>query len=463
MPEEINEPEDDVTYVLEMSSLELVPDDDPSLVTVHDVYIYNLPTNWQEALRAHYADVGNYVNLYINEFHTFLCDHCGEQYPDALEVEWTRPMRSTTFSVCIPCDENQGVTCENSCCGARLNIDSAVIRNGGWDTEYYCDDDCAPEEEEEEYDSDYYDGDRRNGRNVLLPNGRPLIEHYHHTDEHDDNFCFTEYIEIPDTVRRAVGAFTVTSIKRHTLVVRRHVPDKFPGIGFELEKKIRDTSNRIEAAQFLLEGVRDKYLVLKEDATVNGWETVTYPADWRAHMELFPWDKLPLLGSQYGMYAWNDRDKMCGLHVHISRSAFKPSHLHRFVSFHDNHITQLVKFSGRHNRTYAPHGRDYYDDRKLQAMGLRGSGHSVAVNFGSTGSKTIELRYFRGSLKPETVKSAIQFTHALWLFTKDMTSNDVRYGANTFDKFIAFASENVAEYPDLYPRLVERGLVEVTS
>lgn len=355
---------------------------------------------------------------------------------------------------CSDCHYESHSSCES--CGETIWSDDAHYSEHG-DAGPFCSS-CYSDYEEE--DSDYYDGDRRDGRCVTLPNGRPLIEPYHHTDENDENFCHTEYIPLPEIED---GGFVVTGIKRHRLVVVRRVPDKFPAIGIELEKKIRDTSKRIEAARFLLDGVRPNYLLLKEDATVNGWETVTYPADWRAHMELFPWDKLPLLGSQYGMYAWNDRDRMCGLHIHISRSAFRPSHLHRFVSFHDNHIEQLVKFSGRHNRVYAPHGRDYYDDRKLQAMGLRGSNHSVAVNFGPSGSKTIELRYFRGSLKPETVKSAIQFTHALWLFTKDMTYSDVRYGANTFDKFVAFASENVAEYPDLYPRLVERGLTEATN
>lgn len=467
MPEEIINNENEVELVLEISNMEMVNPNDPHIVRIPEVSRWHLPNAYLS--QSGVPDDVYEVDVYCARHNTFECQVCGERWPDVLDVEWVTRM-GRSVSVCMPCDDNGGMTCENTYCGVRFDSDRAVIRGNGWgDCEYYCSESCAPdeedeeEEEEEEEESDYYDGDRRSGRSVILPNGRPLIEHYHHTDEDDDNFCFTEYIPLPDVSDIDDSRFEVTNIKRHTLLVHRRVPDKFPAIGFELEKKIRDTSNRIEAAQFLLDGVRNNYLLLKEDATVNGWECVTYPADWRAHMELFPWDKLPVLGTKYGMYAWNDRDKNCGLHVHISRSAFRSSHLHRFMSFHDNHVSQLVKFAGRHNRTYAPLGRDYYDDRKLQALGLRGTNHSVGVNLGSTGSKTVELRYFRGSLKPETVKSVLQFTHALWLFTKDMTSNDVRYGANTFDKFVAFASENVAEYPDLFPRLIERGLTQVTS
>lgn len=371
------------------------------------------------------------------------CERCGHIMPTG--DEYFSEISSETL--CSDCWNDRFFNCDN-CGNERRNSDAHY---DGYNT--YCGDCYEPDDDDED---DYYDGDRRSGRSEILPNGRPLIMPYGHTDENDDHFNYTEYRELPDVSDLVGGVFTVSGIKRFELIRHDSVPDKAAGIGFELELKMRDTSKRNSAARWLLEGLRDDYLILKEDGTVNGWEQVTYVADYRAHMELYPWDKLPLLAKDWGMYAWNDRDKMCGLHVHISRSAFKPSHLHRFVTFHDNHVDQLVKFSGRHNRTYAAHGRDYYDNRKEQALGRQSGSRSVAVNL--TGSKTVELRYFRGSLLPSTVKAVVQFTHALWLFTKDMTSHDVRYGANTFDKFVEFAGEHIAEYPDLLPRLVARGV-----
>lgn len=389
-----------------------------------------------------------YLHLYIHEDHVSSCVWCTDSWPEFLMT------RVDDGDICTSCDENHAVSCEGYRCHSRIHVEDSWCRNDS----YYCSS-CDPGEDEydeDDDDSDYYDGDRRSGRGQILPNGRQLIEPYCHTDEYDPLFNFTEYRELPDVSDLVNGIFTVSSIKSFQLIKHRSVPDKFPALGFELELKIRDTSKRNEAARFILEDVRPDYLLLKEDATVNGWEQVTYAADYRAHMELYPWEKLPILGSQYGMYAWNDRDRMCGLHVHISRSAFKPSHLHRFVTFHDNHVDQLVKFSGRHNRMYAAHGRDFYDNRKEQALGRQSGNRSVAVNL--TSRKTVELRYFRGSLKPQTVKAVVQFTHALWLFTRDMTSNDVRHGSNTFDNFARFADEHINEYPDLYPRLVERGV-----
>lgn len=372
-----------------------------------------------------------------------MCERCGH----VMESGYEYYSELANQSMCSDCWHDRFFTCDG-CSQETRNSDA---NSDGFAT--YCGDCYEPEEEEED---DYYDGDRRSGRNERLPNGRLLIMPYQRTDDDDPHFNFTEYRELPDGNDLSDGRFTVTGIKRFALIKHDSVPDKFPGIGFELELKMRDTTKRNSAARWLLEGLRDDYLVLKEDGTVNGWEQVTYVADYRAHMELYPWDKLPMLAKDWGMYAWNDRDKMCGLHIHISRDAFKPSHLHRFVTFHDNHVEQLVKFSGRHNRSYAAHGRDYYDNRKEQALGRQRGSRSVAVNL--TNDKTVELRYFRGSLLPTTVKAAVQFTHALWLFTKDMTSNDVRYGANTFDKFVEFAGENTTEYPDLLPRLVARGV-----
>ena len=330
------------------------------------------------------------------------------------------------------------------------------------DDQAYCNS-CVPDDEPDDYDSDddsdYYDSDRRSGRNETLPNGRYLILPYHHTDEDDPYFNFTEYVPMTPLTSGQYGAdgnFQVVSIKRFDLIRHRNVPDKFPGIGYELEMKMRDTSLRNTAARWLLSGLRDDYLILKEDCSVNGWEQVTYVADYRAHMEMYPWDKLPQLASDYTMYAWNDRNRECGLHVHISRSAFRPSHLHRFLTFHDKYSNELVQFAGRNSVGYAQHGRRYDDDRLAQALGKqRGYARHVAVNL--SGSRTIELRYFRGSLKPSTVKACVQFTHALWAWTKELSSKDVMAGAFTFNKFIDFANEHTDEYPDLAPRFVERG------
>jgi hypothetical protein len=241
------------------------------------------------------------------------------------------------------------------------------------------------------------------------------------------------------------------------ITVHRSVPAKFPAIGFELETNTDDYTKRVDAARFMLDGLDDNYLVIKEDGSVSGFEMVTMPADYRAHIEMFPWDKLPRLGSDYAMRSWNGSTG-CGLHVHISKSAFTSSHIYRFVNFHDNNAYQLTKLAGRESDQWARFGKYDYESRLRQARGIDRTDRYVAVN--TQPRDTYELRYFRGSLNPKTVKGVIEFTHALWAWTKDLSYADVRNGALlTMDKFIEFARDHDSEYPNLMPRLIARGLV----
>jgi len=244
--------------------------------------------------------------------------------------------------------------------------------------------------------------------------------------------------------------WTVTGIKVHY-----RVPEKFAALGFELETNTHDYTLRGDAADFMLDDIEDNYMVIKEDGSVSGFEMVTFPADLRSHMELFPWDKLPRLASDYKMTSW--RGSNCGLHVHISKSAFTSAHIYRFMNFHDHNAYSLTLFAGRDSDQWARFGKSDYESRLRQARGLDVTDRYVAVN--TRPDDTYELRYFRGSLRPDTVKAYLEFTHALWAWTKDLSYADVRNGALlTMEKFIAFAANKQEEYPHLYPRLESRVL-----
>lgn len=302
--------------------------------------------------------------------------------------------------------------CHCSSCGDELMNDDA--NTGPWgDT--YCDHCHEPEYEED--------------------NGP--IESYGHTTFRDHRFCFREW--------------TVTGIVKHT-----RVPSKFPALGFELETNTSDYTKRVDAARFMLDGLPDDYLIIKEDGSVSGFEMVTLPADLRTHMEMFPWDKLPVLASKYAMTSW--RGSNCGLHVHISKSSMSSSHLYKFMSFHDHNSWALTRFAGRTTDQWARFGKYDYDDRKSQAMGRTTTERYVAVN--TQPRDTAELRYFRGSLRPDTVKATLEFVHALWLYTRDLSYADVRNGVLlTIDGFARFAREHSAEYPLLHQRFVDREVI----
>lgn len=308
---------------------------------------------------------------------------------------------------CSDCYSDRYTNCYS--CGDEITNSSANYAEWG---DPYCDHCYEPEESEDS----------------------GPIEPYCHTTSSDSRFCFREW--------------TVTGIVKHS-----RVPSKFPALGFELETNTSDYKKRADAARFMLDGLPDDYLIIKEDGSVSGFEMVTLPADLRSHFEMFPWDKLPVLASDYAMSSWKGAN--CGLHVHISKSSMSPSHLYKFMSFHDHNSWSLRQFAGRTTEQWARFGKYDYDDRKAQAMGRVNTERYVAVN--TQPRDTAELRYFRGSLRPDTVKATLEFVHALWLYTRDLSYADVRNGALlTMNGFAQFAREHTDEYPLLYPRLVSR-------
>lgn len=390
---------------LDMHTMEYRPADE--LVCLDGVRSHHVSRDYRERTG---QDVHRWsFVVWVDPDHTHMCEWCNEVVLyDAIE-------RVGCDDVCEECIDNHTVSCESYHCGTRIHVDDSVYRDGS----YYCQE-CDPGDDE------YSDGDG-------------IIESYCHTTATTDaRFRFRDW--------------SVTGITVH-----RNVPAKFPALGFELETNTDDYTKRVDAARFMLEDVDDNYLIIKEDGSVSGFEMVTMPADYRAHLELFPWHKLRKLSTDYAMRSWNGGTG-CGLHVHISKSAFNSAHIYRFVNFHDHNAYQLTRLAGRESDQWARFGKYDYENRLRQARGLDRTDRYVAVN--TQPRDTYELRYFRGSLNPNTVKGVLEFVHALWLFTRDLTVHDVRNGALlTMDKFIEFARDHDSDYPDLMPRLIARGLV----
>ena len=170
---------------------------------------------------------------------------------------------------------------------------------------------------------------------------------------------------------------------------------------------------------------------------------------------MIPFDKLPRL-SEFGMNAWTNRDT--GIHVHISKNSFSAgSHLYKFMTFHDRNQEAIRRFAGR-TSNYAKFGKMPGDNRIAMAKGqMTNYDRYVAVNIQP--SATVELRYFRSSLRPATVKGIIQYSHALWQYTKDITANDaVSKRALDWTEFSAWSESQSDKYPDLVPLMRTRGV-----
>lgn len=390
-------PDDDT--VLALDTREFMPRDEVLEFRIQYYQLRRLDRDYA-TLTGQSSDAYSSVTVYLTNDGVSVCDWCSEMYPDFLSVSVGND------DVCHDCDENYVVTCEG--CGDRLHSDDSHA----YDYSSYCEP-CYDEAEME----------RR--RSVL-------IQDYHHTVY---NLTFREW--------------TVTGVQK----LRRHVSN-FPFIGMELETNIEDECQLHDAAEYFLGGIEDDYLVLKEDGSISGFEIVTHPADYRVHLEMFPWEKLRRL-SDYGMSAW--RNSGTGIHIHISKDAFaRGSHLYKFMTFHDRNASAIKKFAGRESN-YAKFGKTYDDNRVAQAKKLETNyDRYVAVNLQP--ANTVELRYFRSSLLPSTGKGILEYSHALWDYTRIISAKDVS-DKRALD-WSAFADWAKAQdrYEHLVPLMVKRGV-----
>lgn len=204
------------------------------------------------------------------------------------------------------------------------------------------------------------------------------------------------------------------------------------------------------------------FLWTKSDGSLGGEgvELVTMPSTLSAFRKRFPFAALEQWrkdGARSYAYA------SCGIHIHVSRSAFDPPHMWRFVRFQlwNAQLCQLV--AQREASQYARwteggvipgnesnslpdfiKGKDANRDRY------------VALNFQN--DATVELRYFKGNLTEASILAKLSYVDSLYRFTKELTYRDCASGAlrNSAAYLDWLADE---EYPELIAFLKEREVI----
>lgn len=228
-----------------------------------------------------------------------------------------------------------------------------------------------------------------------------------------------------------------------------------------------------EGAEFVLATINheadEKVVYLKEDGSIShGFEIVSHPATLGFFMNHFKWEGIKGL-SRLGYESWNKRS--CGLHIHMSRAAFKDDkHLFKFLKFVYGNPTELIKFAGRKS-SYAKFDVDTFLNSWNdygQRDSIRGStfmkmakretindDRYCAVNLRNV--QTVELRFFRPSLKPETVQAALQFCDAAFHYTEQVSTPQVMSGnALAFNSFRSWVATKPDTYKILDDRLTQR-------
>lgn len=232
-------------------------------------------------------------------------------------------------------------------------------------------------------------------------------------------------------------------------------------MGFELETEIHGAF--AESIDYANEQLKD-VAILKHDSSIgrggsSGYEIVTHPhshAYYRQNSDKL-WDTIETLRTKYQARSW-DTDT-CGLHIHVSRKGFSSgAHTHRFIAFIYKNAEMMMKFGGRKS-SYARFNDVWrFDEYDRPVFSLKHkldmrapSERYSAVN--TQNEHTLELRFFRGTMNPDGVLSALDLTQAMVEYTRDLRFSDVQMGALSWEWFVDYVATNNGLYPSLYKRI----------
>jgi hypothetical protein len=195
--------------------------------------------------------------------------------------------------------------------------------------------------------------------------------------------------------------------------------------GYGLEVEIDDGHDRRDAARDIQAAGGD-HIYLKEDGSLScdGIEIVTHPATLDYHVNHFPWGDVCEAALSYG-YKSHDTDT-CGLHIHASRSLFGDTEIEQDLTiakiillidrWYDTHIVRFARRNLSRMRRWAdkPNADIKPEDDENAAVHKSkktANDRYKAVNLRN--HNTVEFRFFRGTLRRDTIIASIQWVDAI--------------------------------------------------
>lgn len=202
-----------------------------------------------------------------------------------------------------------------------------------------------------------------------------------------------------------------------------------------------------------------RFVYLKHDGSLSygGMEIVTQPATFGAFERRFPWRALENLHDA-GARAWFREN--CGMHIHMSRAAFSPAHMWKFLKFHSDNAEFLPRYAGRLSHWGSFENGQMKEISKTPSKYVGGPSRMdyelprdrySAVNI--TNRDTIELRYFRSNITREGVLRNLELAQSIYDYTKQVTAFDVIRGyAFNIARWFDFVVDNHYGYVESYIR-----------
>jgi hypothetical protein len=379
---------------------------------------------------------GNPIPTYIGNtgYTYFFVDIAGEER-NPQTVFYPNDERTLGYDigdalVCVECRDNNFFKCED--CDKHFDTDYQEGNNVEYGDRTVCDDCHANYRYCDDCDTD-----------MNIHND----DHYHSDEDNDHN---NSHIHSYNYKQTLIMHQTDDDLKNATIIQDNqsnwsHPYAAITHLGLELEVEAKNASID-DGVNLLLPSIVDDTLILKYDGSLShGFEIVSQPMTLAWAHDNFPWDKLSEL-ARIGFRSWNTQT--CGLHVHVARDAFiSPSHQAKFIHLIMRNGDAWRIIGGRTNTHWAKYDRSELYKLPDKIKRRYGDDRYTAVNM--CNRATLEIRIFRGSLKPERVKAALEFADACVEYTRKLSINEIvsKQGltADEFTKWVATQEK----YPNL--------------
>jgi hypothetical protein len=355
------------------------------------------------------------------------CYECGEE----LKEQETMHHIGSGEHVCEDCRDRYYVYCED--CEVLVYYDEALSVDNGT---IVCED-CAGEY----YTCDHCGG-LYSGHNLVTNSFRVTLCGPCYEDSYFTCAGCDEVYHVDDGEYLSDGYYCYDCADDHRACIQSYGykpnPIFFGGdAGYGLEVEIDDGYDVQDAARDVSEAGGD-HIYLKEDGSLShdGFEIVTHPATLDYHVNNFPWADICNAALDYD-YRSHDTDT-CGLHIHASRSLFGDTEIEqdltvakimllidrwydtKIVNFARRDISKMRRWADKPNADIKP-GDDEGDAVYKSKKNARD--RYKAINL--CNYSTVEFRFFRGTLKRNTIIASIQWVDTIINYCKATPLKDL--------------------------------------
>lgn len=229
---------------------------------------------------------------------------------------------------------------------------------------------------------------------------------------------------------------------------------------FGLELEVENTRGKIDNNDMASQ-INDDTCYCKHDGSISdGFEIVTHPVTWNWYKDNIKYfdDMLDNL-TENGFTSYEKGT--CGIHIHMSKSAFTTLHLFKFLKifYEDQNFQTLYKISQRTVKsTQSPcqwgkcSEKQTIKDQIIKAKEKYNMNRYTAVNLQN--SKTVEIRIFRGTLNKASFHKNFEFLKSLYEYTLIESVSKISMAG-----FFAYVIANRKEYVNFYQFLLKKELI----